>query len=60
MNRALRFQELRPDILKVKSMTQLTLDEALKLGGYENAEEMQVDLHKRAKATGKNLESIKA
>jgi hypothetical protein len=56
----LRFQELRPDILNITSMTRLTLDEAVKLGGYENAEKMQMDLDKRAKAIGKNLGMIKA
>ena len=60
LNRALRFQELRPDILNISSMTRLTLDEAVKLGGYENAEKMQMDLDKRAKAIGKNLGMIKA
>ena len=60
LNRALRFQELRPDILNITSMTRLTLDEAVKLGGYENAEKMQMDLDKRAKAIGKNLGMIKA
>ena len=60
MNRALRFQELRPDILNITGMTRLTLDEALKLGGYENAEKMNMDLTQRAKAVGKNLETIKA
>ena len=60
MNRALRFQELRPDILNITGMTRLTLDEALKLGGYESAEKMNVDLTQRAKAVGKNLETIKA
>jgi hypothetical protein len=59
MNRALRFQELRPDILNVTSMTRLTLDEAVKLGGYENAQKMQMDLEKRAKAVGKDLATIK-
>ena len=59
LNRALRFQELRPDILDIASMTRLTLDEAVKLGGYENAEKMQMDLDKRAKAIGKNLAMIK-
>jgi hypothetical protein len=56
----LRLQELRPDILNITSMTRLTLDEAVKLGGYENAKKMQVDLDKRAKAIGKNLAMIKA
>jgi hypothetical protein len=60
LNRALRFQELRPDILNITSMTRLTLDEAVKLGGYENARKMQMDLDKRAKARGKNLGMIKA
>jgi len=60
MNRALRFQELRPDISNIMNMTRLTLDEAVKLGGYENADEMQTDLEKRAKATGRNLSMIKA
>ena len=59
MNRALRFQELRPDISNITNMTRLTLDEAVKLGGYENAEKMQADLDKRAKAVGKNLGMIK-
>jgi hypothetical protein len=42
-------------------MTRLTLDEAVKLGGYENAEKMQMDLDKRAKAKakGKNLAMIR-
>jgi hypothetical protein len=59
MNRALRFQELRPDILNIMSMTRLTLDEAVKLGGYKNPEDMQLDLDKRAKAAGKTLAMIK-
>ena len=59
MNRALRFQELRPDILNIMSMTRLTLDEAVKLGGYRNPKDMQLDLDKRAKAAGKTLATIK-
>lgn len=59
MNRALRLQELRPDILNIASMTRLTLDEAVKLGGYQNPKDMQLDLDKRAKALGKTLAMIK-
>lgn len=59
MNRALRFQELRPDILNIMSMARLTLDEAVKLGGYKNSQQMQNDLDKRAKAAGKTLGMIK-
>jgi hypothetical protein len=59
MNRALRFQELRPDILNIASMTRLTLDEAVKLGGYKDSQHMQVDLDKRAKAAGTTLGMIK-
>ena len=60
INRALRFQELRPDILNITSMTRLTLDEALELGGYDDADKMNMDLTQRAKAAGKQLEAIKA
>jgi hypothetical protein len=59
MNRALRLQELRPDILNITSMTRLTLEEAVRLGGYKDPEDMQVDLNKRAKAAGKTLAMIK-
>jgi hypothetical protein len=59
MNRALRFRELRPDILNIASMTRLTLDEAVRLGGYKNSQQMQIDLDKRAKAAGKTSGLVK-
>lgn len=59
MNRALRFRELRPDISNISNMTRLTVDEAVKIGGYKNPQDMQVDLDKRAQAAGKVLAMIK-
>ena len=36
-NRALRLQELCPDLSTITGMTQLTLNEAEKFGGYKNS-----------------------
>jgi hypothetical protein len=40
-------------------MTRLTLDEAVRLGGYKNSQQMQIDLDKRAKAAGKTSGLVK-
>jgi len=59
MNRALRFQELRPDVLDVKRMRSLSITDAVRLGGYKDSEEMNTDLVERAKAVGKAIGLIK-
>lgn len=59
INRALRFQELRPDILNINQMRKLNLNQAMKLGGYKDTEEMNSDLDERAKAKGKVLAESK-
>ena len=60
MNRAARFQQLRPDVPNVQRLRSLTINDAIKVGGYKSSEEMNADLEERAKAAGKSLSLITA
>jgi hypothetical protein len=49
IERANRLRELRPDIGNIRG--RLTVEEAVKLGGYESADMMDKDLARIAKTT---------